>query len=445
MCDEIKKKALWLRDLRADTVFEKTAQAQFPGSPCAFRAVANTLPLIKNSYALLLGPEICLYNAKLTMSIRSLSDEPLPNNLLFLLFTNQDIIFGVSDKIKAAVKDICARYKPGVLFVVTTCLQEIIGEDFDALIAETGKEVDVPLVGIHTENFTCDSAAPGLENASLALINLMKPQKTEKKAINIFGLRIQQAYGTELVKLLQAKGIVVKSIFPAFCTPQELEKAPAAELNLVMDASSLALAEEMQARFGCRYVYCERPYTPDEIEKMYNRIAEALGINISDEIQEMKDGVNKKINALKSVFAGKSCVIGMLQGVQIGRYFNLAELILSLGIDIKGMILREVLEADRGDIEKLKAAGYDFPIIDAGNTLQNEIFLTELQPDFYIGNGDVEFLAAAGIQPKSLMLMFRKTGFSALEEVIDLLCKTPPGFKTLSYKEQLVKEWGQAE
>ncbi len=442
MIGELMKKAVWLRDLNMDRVFEKTAQAQFPGSPCAFRAVAGTLPLIKNSYALLLGPEICLYNAKLTMSIRSLTDEPLPNNLLFLVFSNQDIIFGVSDKIKTAIKDICTRYKPEVLFIVTTCLQEIIGEDFDSLLEETAKEVAVPLLGIHTENFTCDSAAPGLENTSLALINLMKPQKTEKNAINILGLRIQKPQKTELVKLLHEKGIIVKNVFPSFCTPQELEKAPAAELNLVMEQSSLALAEEMQARFGCKYVYCERPYTPDEIARMYNRIAEALKINLKDEIQEMKNEVQEKMRRLKTNFAGKSCVIGMLQGVQSGRYFDLAELLLLLGMEIKGMILREVLRDDWEDIKRLKAAGYDFPIIDAGNTLQNEIFLTGLQPDFYIGNGDIEHFAKMGIEPKNLMLVFRKTGFSALKEVLELLGKTPPGYKTLLYKEQIVKKWG---
>ena len=441
MTGRVMKQAVWLRNLEKDTVFEKTAQAQFPGAPCAFRAVANTLPLIKNSYALLLGPEICLYNAKLTMSLRSLTEEPLPNNLLFLIFSDQDIVFGISDKIKTAIKDICFRYKPEILFVVTTCLQEIIGEDFDALIETTAQEVDVPLLGIHTENFTCESAAPGLENTSLALIDLMKPQRVERSAVNIFGMRIQNPHTTELGALLKAKDIVVKNVFPSFCTLRELEKAPAAHLNLVMDQHSLALAEEMQNRFGCRFIHCERSYTPEKIEEMYSSISDALEINISDEVEKMKNRTLDKINASKSDFSGKSCVLGMFQGLQTGRYFNLAELLLSLGMDVKGMILREILQGDWDDIQRLVSAGHDFPLIDAGNMLQNEEFTQALAPDFYIGNGDLEHFARMGITPKNLMPIFRKTGFSALEELLDLLSKSLPGFDTLRYKEQFIKTW----
>ena len=444
MDKKVMKKAVWLRDLKKGMILEKTARAEFPGSPCAFRAVANTLPLIKNSYALLIGPEICLYNAKLTMSIRSLTEEPLPNNLLFLILSNRDIVFGISDNIRSAIKDICVRYKPEILFVVTTCLQEIIGEDFDSVIETTAEEVDVPVLGIHTENFTCDSAAPGLENTSLSLINLMKPRDMEKRAVNIFGIRIQQPQKTELVTLLKSKKIAVKSIFPSFCTLRELENAPAASLNLIMDQYSLPLAEEMKRRFGCNYIYCERPYTPDEIEKMYKRISEALKIDLSREIQEKKKSAQAKIIALKSRFAGKSCVTGMFQGIQTGRYFNLAELLFSLGIRLNGMILRDILWDDWDDIQRLVSAGHDFPIICAGNTIQNENFIKSLCPDFYIGNGDIEYFADMGIEPKNLMLAFRKTGFSALEEVLELLSKSPPGFDTLLYKEQFIKKWERA-
>ena len=443
MFNELLKKSAWLKELHEEGPLEKTAKAQFPGPPCAFRAAAGTLPLIKNSLSLMIGPEICLYNAKLTMGLRSLTDEPLPNNLLLLLLKDQDIVFGVSEKIKAAIIDICEQHKPEVLFVVTTCLQEIIGEDFDSLIEETQQEVNLPLIGIHTDNFTCDSAGPGLENTSLALINLMKPQLIEKNAINILGLRIQKAYETELVHLLQSKGVKIKSIFPSICTPKELETAPAAEINLVMDQYSLPLAQEMEKRFGCKYIYCERSFTPHSIIEMYNKIAKALNINIGKEVQEKKKKVLKKIESLKSTFSGKTCVIGMLQGVQIGRYFNLAELMIMLGMEVKGMILYDILEIDLEDIQNLSSRGFDFPIINGGNTLQNDIFLKELKPSFYIGNSDKEHLAKINIEPKNLLPAFRKTGFSALDEVLRLLSTSPPGYETLLYKEQFLRKYGR--
>ncbi len=437
MINELKDKIVYINDLKKDTKFKKTAKAEYPGSPCAFRAVAGTLPLIKNSYALM----ICLYNAKLTMSIRSLTDEPLPNNLLFCLISDNDIIFGISDKIKAAIKDICEKYNPGVLFVVTTCLQEIIGEDFDSMLNEIQMEGNSPLLGIHTENFTCDSAAPGLENVSLSLLKLMKKQNVEEKSVNILGLSIQKAESTEIVRFLRSEGIIIKNIIPLFCTPKEIEKAPAAKFNLVMQQYSLPLAKEMKKHFGTEYIYFERPYTPDEIENMYKKIADALKINVTSEIQKKKAELDNKINLLRTEFKGKSCVIGMFQGIQIGRYYNFAELVLRLGMDIKGMILRDVLEDDWEDIKKLSKINHNIPIIDAGNAIQNELFLKELNPDYFIGNNDKEVIANLKMEIRSLMSAFRKTGFEVLEEILKSLCKRPSGFETIKYKEQFIKKW----
>ncbi|MDD3709491.1 MAG: hypothetical protein PHH78_04130, partial [Methanothrix sp.] len=87
-------KCLRLSEVVEDVALPKTADAKYPGSHCAFRTVAGILPLIKNSYGLLLGPAICLYNAKLTVNIRSLTSDPRPNNLLFLTYSQEDIIFG---------------------------------------------------------------------------------------------------------------------------------------------------------------------------------------------------------------------------------------------------------------------------------------------------------------------------------------------------------------
>ena len=435
------KTATRLQEVDKEMILEKTAKAQFPGSNCAFRVVANMLPNIRNSYALLLGPEICLYNAKLGSSLFSLTDMPLPNNLLFLLFSIEDITFGVSEKIKEAILDICSHYNPEVLFVVTTCLQEIIGEDFDSLIDETAKEVTIPLIGIHTENFTCESSTPGVENTFLSLINLMEKQETEKGTVNIFGLHSHPSYKNEIVSLLKSKGVVIKNIFPAFCTPDELQKAPAAEVNLVFGRPSLPLAQEMKARFGCDYVYCEKPYTPDAIEEMYMTIAKALDIDIQDEVRKMKNSSVQKLSEMKELFFGKTCVTG---GSHADRGFNYVQLLLELGVEIVGMVNSEIFESDLNDIEKLKSMGIDFPIIHAGNAVQTEIFLEQLKPDYFMGFGDMEFLARMEIEPKNAMAAHWLIGFSALNEVLDLLSKKRAGFNTLLYKEQYIKTWEAA-
>ncbi|GAB6147138.1 hypothetical protein [Desulfocicer niacini] len=62
-----------LSEITEDTVLSVTAHARYPGAHCAFFGVAGMVPLIKNSCALMIGPAVCLYNAKLSIDLRSLT------------------------------------------------------------------------------------------------------------------------------------------------------------------------------------------------------------------------------------------------------------------------------------------------------------------------------------------------------------------------------------
>ncbi len=96
----------------------------------------------------------------MTLQLRALTSDPRPDNLLLLPLVQEDVIFGAHEKVKQAVIEADRRYHPEVLFVVTTCTQEIIGEDFDAAIEEIRPEINAQLLVVHTDNFTCEDAAP---------------------------------------------------------------------------------------------------------------------------------------------------------------------------------------------------------------------------------------------------------------------------------------------
>ena len=441
MTYDVMQKAAWLRELNINTVLQKTASAQYPGSPCAFRSVTGIFPMIKNCRSLLIGPEICLYNARISMSRRASARDNGSSNSLLLLISDHDLVFGMSDKIKTAVRDICTSREMDALFIITTCLQEIIGEDFDAVLNELAEETDIPIIGIHTDNFTCDNAEPGLKNTMLAMTKLMKPREVINGSVNIWGLSNRQTEETEIIKLMQSKGVYVNTVFPAPCRISDLENAPAAEYNLVMAQHCLPLAEVMNERFGTKFIYCEKPYTVNENARMYSGIAETLKIDLSAEIREMTGKLEKRIKALHNKLTGKSCVIGMFQGMQTGRYFNLAELLIDMGLEIKGMMLRSLLPQDWEDIDRLKAFGLNFPIIHAGNSLSNNAFLSEVRPDFYIGSGDTELLARFGISQIDARSSLRKFGFSSLSNFIRQFetCSTEDDL--VGYKERYIEKW----
>ncbi|MHB8117925.1 MAG: nitrogenase component 1 [Methanothrix sp.] len=435
---EIGKKCILLSELPEDGSLIATARALYPGQHCSFRAVAGIVPLIKNSYALLLGPAICLYNAKLSMNMRSLTSDPRPNNLLFVNYSQEDIIFGFREKVRAAILQADREYHPEVLFLVTSCLQEIVGEDFDSCIDEIRPHVQAKLLIVHTENFTCEGATPGVENMFKSLFELMTPQPKREKSVNILGLWTSTARKTELAGLLNDKGIEIKNVIPSYCTPSELQMAPGVQLNIVLDQYALPLAKMMKEEFGTQYIYCRKPYLPDSIEKWYKEIAGALNIDLSCEVEELKRKTEELLSEARTSLVGKTCTISGISG----RPFDLALLLSCLGIEPKVILLQTILPEDRPDIQKLLAGGIDPIIFRGDNSLQNEELLAELSPDISLGALDHQALARMAIMPVVLSTSYYMLGFESTNEVLRLLLEKPAGLEALMYKEKILAEGG---
>ncbi len=421
-------------DITQDTELTTSAHARYPGAHCAFFGVAGMVPLIAGSYALLLGPAICLYNAKLTIDLRGLTADPRPDNLLLVPFTQEDIIFGARDKIRKAVIEADDRYHPEALFVVTTCTQEIIGEDLDAIIDELRTRVQAKLLVVHTDNFTCEDSGPGIERTYLALADLMRPQPVEARTVNFLGLRAPGGRKKEPIRLLEEQGITVRTVIPSVGTPTEIGRAPGAALNIVLEHYALPLAEKMRDTFGTPFIYCEQAYSPEAIEAWYLRMAEALDINLASAIDPLKARLAANLAEKKAVFAGKTFILG----VQQGRSFDLASLLTSIGMKPLLLYVNRFLPDDLADIQTLLNLGADPLVMKSGDAAYNERFLTELRPDFYIGMGDRPLLARLGIAFRNLMFAHYSPGFACAEQVLRLMARPQPGSEILYLKEQYV-------
>ena len=193
---------------------EPDSVSLYPGFPCAFRAVSTYVQKINQSYALMCGPQICLYNSKMHDDLKELNNYAKDSRLLHLTLEQEDIIMGFSAKIRAAIIEICSTMEMEILFIVTTCLCEIIGEDLDALIDEVQNEVKPRLLLIHTDNFSCEDCAPGIEKSMLVLESLMKTQTVQSKSVNLLGVMEREPFETEMVRWLQRKAVNILNVLP---------------------------------------------------------------------------------------------------------------------------------------------------------------------------------------------------------------------------------------
>ena len=318
--------------------------------------------------------------------------------------------------------------------MVTTCTQEIIGEDLDAAIEEMRPKVNARLLVVHTDNFTCEDASPGLERTFLALGELMEPARVRPGTVNFLGLRAPGGRKAEPIRILEDKGIEVLNVIPSYSTPAEISRAPEASLNIVLEHYALPLAQEMEALFGTSYVYVERAYTPEAVAAGYGAIAQSLGIDLGPEIRRLKAETDHYLKEMGERFNGKTFILG----VHPGRAFDLAGLLVQLGMEPLLLYASRILPDDLGDMKALLNQGKDPMVMRSGEAVQSDRLMAELRPDYFIGHGDRKRLARLNIQARNLMRTYYTPGFAGTRQVTQLLGRPLTGSGILYAKEQWI-------
>jgi nitrogenase molybdenum-cofactor synthesis protein NifE len=236
------------------------------------------------------------------------------------------------------------------------------------------------------------------------------------------------------VRLLEDKGIRILNVIPAQSTLQEVRRAPEASLNIVMEHYALPLARQMERMYGTPYVYVERAYTPDSVADGYRQIAARLGIDLHSVVDPMQERVVDRIRDLRPMLEGKTFVLGG----QAGRTFDLARLMIQLGMEPLQLYAHDLLPDDPADIRALLADGYDPPVVNTGSALENDRFLAELRPDYFVGHADARSMARLGIQARNLIPATHFPGFAGTQAALGLLAQPPAGTEILHFKEQLI-------
>jgi len=131
-----------------------TQQAQ-PGAAqggCAFdRASIALVPIVDVAH-LVHGPIACAGNS--WGSRGSLSSGSYLYKMGFTTDLNEnDIIFGGEKKLYRAILEVQQRYQPAAVFVYSTCVTALIGDDLDAICQKAAEKTDKPIVPVNSPGF----------------------------------------------------------------------------------------------------------------------------------------------------------------------------------------------------------------------------------------------------------------------------------------------------
>ncbi|MBQ8185814.1 MAG: hypothetical protein IJ037_02970, partial [Clostridia bacterium] len=162
--------------------------------------------------------------------------------IVSVVLDQHDVTFGCQEKMDEAFAELMEEFNPKMVYLVTTCVVEVIGDDIDAMAMGYEAQYKLPVIVVHAENFKTDDHLPGIEHTLDGSIDAMEAQGIEDR-VNVLGLRLGDFTKTEVYRCLKESGTEIGLMLPGKASADEIRTAPGAKCNIVVHPVGLPLAK----------------------------------------------------------------------------------------------------------------------------------------------------------------------------------------------------------
>lgn len=411
---EMLKKLGHLSDVKTMKDVRQLTTAMFPGTHCPLMGAAMAIRGIKGAAMLIVGTDECAYYTK-HMTLDSEEFGGVDGRCYSVVLQTQDVTFGCAGKIEAAFAEL-AEYQPEAVYIVTTCVPELIGDDMDAIAAQMEDQYEIPVMAVHTEHFKCDNHLPGLERTLTASFELMENCPCNG-SVNLLGQRMGSFEDTELCHILKESGVKIGMQLPCGCTVEDIRRGAAAKVNIVVNDIALPLAKKMQKKFQIPYVIFDKYSDPDRILQAYQTLFAYLELPVNPRVEQLYQ------EAATAFAKGKENLGGIpyIYGNTPFSCFELNRFMVSMGMIPQIIQISRFGEEDEPDMQAILKV-LDPYVTKSANIAPLQYIYDVLHPYLYLGHEYAARLRKKGIamvrtDRASSMMGFEITSF-VVEELI---------------------------
>lgn len=361
---------------------------------CVYSGARVVLNPITDALHLVHGPIGC---AAYTWDIRGAasSGPDLYRNSFSTNMLELDIVFGGEKKLAAALQELADRFHPPAIFVYSTCIVGIIGDDLETVCKKAAEEIGVPIVPVKSEGFR-GNKNEGYKAACNGLFELIGTGVYTPKSpysVNLLGEYNVAGDVWSVKPFFEEMGIEVVSTLTGDARVAEIQRAHTARLNLVQCSGSMTyLAKKMEEKYGIPY----RRISFFGLQDMSSALRTAAEFFDSMELKEKSEKIILRettrivpqIEYYRSRVSGKKAAIymgGAAKAVSLVRAFQ------ELGMDV---VIIGTQTGDRDDYQKIAYIVKDGTvIIDDANPLELKELLIKQGADLLVAGVKERFLA----------------------------------------------------
>lgn len=299
-----------------------------------------------------------------------------------------DAIHGGEEKLQKAILEAEKRHSPKAIFVYTSCVAGIIGEDIDAIIRTIQPEVNAKVIPVYCDGFKSKVWATGYDGSFQGALNhlIEEPKKKQEDLVNVINpITFGRTDEVEVERLLNRIGLRANFI-PNFNTVEAIgQSSEAALTSSLCTTFSEYFGKELKERFDVPYTKKLMPLGLDNTDEWLREIAGFL--NKEDEVEvvikEERERIQPKVDELREKLEGKTAFVSAGQSRAVG----IPNLLADLGIKIVGLTAYhydEVIFDSFADLQK-RCGDFCTNIANVQPFEQTNILHRE-KPDLYFGH-----------------------------------------------------------
>ena len=398
------------------------------GESCAFDGAMIVLQPIADTAHIVHGPIACCGNS--WEGRGTLTSKGGLHSMGFTTDMSEiDIVYGSEEKLLRAIISTGKAVSPKAIFVYSTCVSGLIGEDIEAVCKKAERELGIRVIPVHAPGFVGPKNL-GNRIAGEVLLNHVigtgEPPVTTHYDINIIG-EYNIAGDLWLVEpLLEKAGCRILSRITGDSTFEEITWAHRAKLNVVVCGRALInVAQEMEQKYGIPYVEVSF-FGRTEIAKALRSIAAELMKTEPKSQQSEADGnfdlrttVELVIEAEEKRLKEELKPFQHLQGKRAVLYtggvksWSFISALQDLGIKVVAVGTKKSTVEDERKMKEI--LGPNAPLVEDVAPKQLLKLLRERNADMLIAGGRNQYLAAKEGYPFVDVNQERHTAYAGYE------------------------------
>ena len=402
----------------------KGCPAPTPGATaggCAFDGAMITLVPIVDAAHVVHGPIACCGNSWNSRGSRS-SGPSLYRRGFTTDAGEHDVIFGGERKLYDTIVEVAERHAPAAVFVYSTCVTALIGDDIDAVCAAAASATGLPVVPVHAPGFV-GSKSLGNRLAGEALmahvVGTQEPPVRTSFDIALLGEHNIAGELWDVLPVLDRVGVRVLSTVSGDARFAEVAWAHRARATMVVCSKALlGMARALQARYGIPWFegsfYGARSMG-NAIRSMVQILNDpSLGERAERVIAEEEAALASRLAPYTARLAGRRAVL-YTGGV---KSWSIVSALQDLGIDVVATGVKKSTEEDVARIRDL--LGTDAILLRTGDPDSLLRVAHETGADIVIAGGRNQYTALKGRLPFLDINQERHTAYAGYTGMIDL-------------------------